>query len=94
MNGRKAYPVNITVQGDMIGNTIGLGAVLDTLGAKAPQLGFDTADGAQFQNAFQEARVNPPQGRGTARSDYLRFLPRAPESGWPRWCPHPPGFSR
>ena len=53
----KPQSVNITVQGDMIGNSISLGAVLDTLGAKAPQLGFDTADGDRFQKALYSTRI-------------------------------------
>jgi len=57
---RQHPSVNITVQGDMIGNTLSLGAFLDTLGAKASQLGFDAADDARFQGALQDARVNPP----------------------------------
>ena len=39
---------------------VSLGAVLDTLGAKASQMGFDAADDARFQSALQDARVNPP----------------------------------
>jgi len=71
----KPQSVNIMVQGNMIGNSIGLGAVLDTLGAKAPQLGFDAADGDRFQNALQEARGNPPHtSRGRAALHTLKRM--------------------
>ena len=67
--------VNITVQGDMIGNTLSLGAFLDTLGAKASQMGFDAADDARFQSALQDARVNPPHtSRGRAALHTLKRM--------------------
>jgi hypothetical protein len=74
MEGRP-QPVNSTAQGDLTGNTLGLGAVLDTLGAKAPRLGFDTADGERFRNALREARVNPPHTtRGRAALHTLKRM--------------------
>ena len=66
---------NITVQGDMIGNTLSLGAILDTLGAKASKMGFNAADGARFKTALQDARVNPPNtSRGRAALHTLKRM--------------------
>jgi ORF6N domain len=62
--------LNITVQGDMIGNTIT--GVLDSIGAKAPHLGLTAADNARFQEALHMARVNPPNT--TRGQDALHVL--------------------